>query len=408
MQSRAFRTIPALPVIALLLAASMHAPAAAQSRYTLSTLKPPFLGKVEANQFIDSQNRVFASVAYYRSAGFVFDNNWRLTWQTFYDPYPAMWSGSSATSLSPSKLLNNKVLNVVGISRKGSKLLMDQPLEPGSPDAATRTASVYDTSSRQALNYIVNGVLGSTLGTRVSVYSVNDQGWVAGAITSTIDDIGRTLTRAARWRPGQAAELLQMPTDAVGSAALSINAAGDVAGEVQQATAGGGTVTRAAVWRLDGSLVLLETPPGAQASAKSIADNGTVLVLQTAPLGNGLADTSLSLHANGQVQALPSVAGDTAGQFFHVVTHDSLSPDGDTVVGVRYLNDFSAPRGSQRAFIYKDGTTHDLTSHASAKGVKLPAGAHLTAAMGINAQGSMAAGYEAAGRFVAVRLTAVP
>jgi len=405
MQPHSFIT---LPVISLLLAAGLHAPASAQSRYALSTLKPPFLGMVEANHFIDSQNRVFASVAHFRSAGFALDNNWRLIWQTNYDPYPSVWSGSSATSLSPSKLLNNKTLNVVGVSRNGSKLLVDHPLVPGGADAATRTASVYDTVSRQPLSYIVNGVNASTLGTRVSVHSVNDQGWVAGAITTTVDDMGRTMTRAARWRLGQAAEILQMPTDMVGSAALSINASGDVAGEVQQATTGGGTVTRAAVWRSDGALVLLETPPGGHASGKSIADNGKVLVVQTVQRGNGLADTILSLHADGQVQVLPPVAGEAAGQYFHVVTHDSLSPDGDTVVGVRFLNDRSASRGSQRAFIYQAGVTHDLSSHASTKGVKLPSGAHLTAAMGVNAQGSVAAGYEASGKFVAVRLTAVP
>src|SRR5690606_20898406 len=56
MQPHSFIT---LPVISLLLAAGLHAPASAQSRYALSTLKPPFLGMVEANHFIDSQNRVF-------------------------------------------------------------------------------------------------------------------------------------------------------------------------------------------------------------------------------------------------------------------------------------------------------------------------------------------------------------
>jgi hypothetical protein len=392
-----------------LLTAAVNAPAIAQSRFGVSTLKPPFLGKLQANQLIDNQNRVFASVSHYRSAGFAFDYDGRLRWVTNYDDYPSIWAASTSASLSPTKLLNIKYLSVVGISQQGSKMLVEQPISL--TDSATRVSVVYDTASRQPVNYVVNGIASANLGSRSPASSVNDQGWAAGSITTTIDAIGRTQTVAARWRPGQAAQLLQMLPDMTGSSAASINAAGEVAGEVAQTLPDGRTISRAAKWRVDGTLQILDTSAEGGSSAKSIADNGTVLVVRFIPRGgSGAGDTSLALHtAGGQVQVLPTTTPDADGYRTHLVGHHSLSPDGDTVVGSLYLFGPNAQQGAQRAFIFKDGVMSDLTAYATARGVKLPSGEHLSAATSVNAQGSITTGYDTAdGKFMALKLTAQP
>lgn len=109
------------------------------------------------------------------------------------------------------------------------------------------------------------------------------------------------------------------------------------------------------------------------------------------------------------MQVLPTTTPDGDGYRTHQVGHASLSPDGDTVVGSLYLFGPNAQQGSQRAFIFKDGVMSDLTAYATARGVKLPSGEHLSAATSVNAQGAITTGYDTAdGKFIALKLTAQP
>lgn len=378
----------------------LHTAAMAQSRLLVSTLKPPYLGKLEANQLIDNQNRVFAYLSYYDGIGLEFGFGGSKTrWVTKYQAFPASWPASTSASLSPTKLLNTKYLRVVSLSRNGSKLLINQTT-PG-------TMAVYDTATRQPLSYVVNGNAVSNLGPGAQANGVNDQGWVAGAVTPVPFSIDNNQILAARWRPGQAVEMLPLPHGMTHASASCINAAGEVAGWVGQLNASGYIVRRLAKWGVDGTVQMLDASPPGGYDIVSIADNGTLLVVGSAQRTDGREYSTLTLLApNGSTQALP-IANDRNFSF-NVGPHH-LSPDGDTVIGSSQGSYGTSQYGIFRAFMFKDGVMNDLTTYATARGLKLPAGTHLSTVTSVNAQGTIAAGYKAAdGKYVALKLTPAP
>jgi hypothetical protein len=411
MSAHPFATAARLPRLAALCAATLvcaglHTAVMAQSRFTVSTLKPPSLGKLEANQIIDNQNRVFSFLKYYDGIGLEFGfggSQTRLV--TKYQAYPATWPATTSASLSPTKLINTKSLRVTSLSRNGGKMLVNQTITQ-----AQRTffaPAIFDTATRQPLSYVINGSAATNLGEGAEASSVNELGWVAGAMRPVPFVIGNDQILAARWRPGQAVEMLPMGPGMTQSAATSINSAGEVAGWVGTPNADGLIVRRPAKWGVDGALQLVNPSSQGGYQLVSIADNGTVLMVGYKLRIDGTDYTTLTLvAANGAAQNLPIASSQDADP---LIGHHSLSPDGDTVVGITYAVGVFPRQPSARAFLFKDGVMHDLTTYATARGLKLPTGARLMAATSVNAQGSITAGYDTAdGKFVALKLTAVP
>ncbi len=396
-------TSRALVSLALATLTGLCAPVQAQSRYAMTTLKPPTLGKTDSNLFIDAQDRVLGFAGYFKSAGFALDpsGSGRVVWVTTYNSYLSTWPTSTAASVASSKLFTTlfQSLPIDDISPDGSKMLIKQ---------SNYQPSVYDTASKQVVANPGGGLQVPPLGQRSSANVVNGKGWSAGFAEQTRTVNGETLYRyqAMRWRLSQAEPLSTDATLYLGSYAAAINAQGEVAGEVDTDVVNR-VFTHAAVWDVNGALRVLDDTPGHLTRAAAIADNGTVLVERTVVSGDKPGLLGLELHANGQITV---VLPPTTGGGFATANKHSLSPDGSTVVGA-----FALPAGAGqgqvlRAFIHKQGLTQDLTELAKAKGVKLPTGAYFNWASGINSQGTILATYvDAIGlNPVQVRLTPVP
>jgi hypothetical protein len=376
--------------------------AQAQSRYVMSTLKPPFLGITDNNLFIDAQDRVLGFAGYYKSAGFALDpsGSGRVLWVTTYNSYLSTWPASTAASVSSAKLFPNvfQTLPIDDVSPDGNKLLIKQ---------SNYKPIVYDTASKQAVANPGGGLQEPPLGQRSSANAVNSKGWSAGFAELVSTQNGETLyrTQAMRWRLSQGEALATDTTRYVGSQAMAINTAGEVAGEVDTVV-NNSVVTHAAVWDLNGMLRVLDQTPGHLTLAAAIADNGTVLMERTV-----LTDTpqlgSLELHANGQITV---VTPPSPGGFFAGINRHSLSADGSTIVGSWAMPRTPGQNLVLRAFVYKQGLMQDLTDLAKAKGVKLPTGAYFSSVAGINAKGAMLATYVDSKGLnpVQVRLTPVP
>lgn len=400
MATPAFRLIACSALAFAGQAALMSSQVQAQSRYAMTNLRPPFLGAVGNEFYIDSQNRVLGVAKYFKSATYGPDvlggsGEWRLVIN--YNSYFSAWPASTATSEWPDKLFTNhpESLATQSVSPDGSKVLW--PLVDYRP-------VVYDTKTRQAIYSPGGGLQEPPQGQRTLATAVNNGAWAAGYAETGFNAAGQMLTRAARWRaPNSTAELLSLDTNRFLSAeGLSINTSGVVAGVVNEEV-DGMLVTHAAVWDAQGALRLLDETPGHLTRAVAIADNGTVLVERAVPEEDPSA-VKLELHSNGQVRVL---SHPTPGAIFFQPTHQSLSPDGDTVVGTVVLTQAAEP--TIRAFIDVNGQTQDLTTLLRTKGVTLPSGNYFDAVQGVNAAGAMVASHvDASGKRTYVRLTPRP
>jgi len=361
----------ALAALSLPLSAMWIAPAQAQSRYAMTTLKAPTLGKTDSNLFMDAQNRVLGFAGYFKSAGFALDpsGSGRVVWVTSYNSYLSSWPASTAASVTSTKLFTTifQTLPIDDVSPDGSKLLVKQ---------TNYQPSVYDTASKLVVANPGGGLQTPPLGQRSSANVVNNQGWSAGFAEFTRTVNGETLFRyqAMRWRLSQGETLSTDTTRFLGSYAAAINSLGEVAGEVDT-DVDNRLFTHAAVWDVNGVLRVLDETPGHLTRAAAIADNGTV-----------------------------------PGATFTVAHPRSLSADGSTVVGAWARPPAPGQGPVFRAFIHKQGLTQDLTDLAKAKGVKLPTGAYFNGAYSVNKQGAILASYVDAKGLnpVQVRLTPVP
>ncbi len=393
----------ALAALSLPLSAMWIAPAQAQSRYAMTTLKAPTLGKTDSNLFMDAQNRVLGFAGYFKSAGFALDpsGSGRVVWVTSYNSYLSSWPASTAASVASTKLFTTifQTLPIDDVSPDGSKLLVKQ---------TNYQPSVYDTASKLVVANPGGGLQTPPLGQRSSANVVNNQGWSAGFAEFTRTLNGETLFRyqAMRWRLSQGEPLSTDTTRFLGSYAAAINSLGEVAGEVDT-DVDKRLFTHAAVWDVNGVLRVLDETPGHLTRAAAIADNGTVLVERAVVSVDTPGTLGLELHAPGQITVLaPPVPGAT----FTVAHPRSLSADGSTVVGAWARPPASGQGPVFRAFIHKQGLTQDLTDLAKAKGVKLSTGAYFSNAFSVNNKGAILATWVDAKGLnpVQVRLTPLP
>lgn len=368
--------------LALAFLAGTAAPAAlAQSSYALTKLSAPFLGQANAIGQIDSQNRVTASVGYL--SGFnlaaIFGGSPSDQWA--YSMFVSRWPASTATSVSPAKVLAQPD-HFGGQSRDGSKVLLQSD------------GHIYYDSVRRLR---VSVPPPTTPFGSWTVRGIRDDGAMVGqAHNPPATPLGGSTWHPLYWAPGGASPVA-LPFDPAyhSASAHLINARGDVAGEAQEA---GSNLGRAALWRASGTMQVLDLTPGMASRTVALTDTGDVLVLSYRP-GDG--QNFFTVVRDGVTrQVAPPNQED-------MLTAYDMNASA-TVVGTL------APRqvfdGQQnRAFIWKDGVLSDLTAWVKARGLRLPAGAVISAAWSINAEGSILAMMrEADGKASMVRLTARP
>lgn len=364
--------------LALLSGASI---AQAQSSYTLTKLSTPFLGQANGVGQIDSQNRVTGTVGYATGYNLVFILNGSLGGTT-YSYVTTRWPASTAASVSATKLTSQaKAFRLE--SPDGDKVFCQGGSE-----------SYYDMVKRQFVSVPAPFLPEANGATSWSVASIRNDGAMVGeAYVSSIEPSGNR-SYALHWAPGaQAPDIL--PSGTFESAiARFINAQGTIAGEVAEA---GATYRRAAVWRPSGDLEVLNQEPGRASRMLGLNDAGAVLIESYVP--PLYADQLVSVISNGVAKPVLPLTSQEA------VSAAILNANG-VVVG----STFQRSSQQERAFIWKDGVTSDLTTWVKAKGAKLPVGAVLTNAWSINAQGSILATMrDAAGKNpTTVRLTAKP
>lgn len=231
-------SIPAL--FALALAGSLGV-AHAQSSYALTKLNEPFLGKHGRDEIggdIDSQNRVTATARYL--SGFSL-YNWGQNPGPTYTEYVARWGASTATSVSPSKLIS-KAGYFEHQSPDGSKVFVL---------ASTSPTQYYDTTKGQFV-----AIPAPSNAAQWSIRSVNDSGAMVGNAYLYLSNPSTSALRAVRWAPGAAApEVLPLGAQYNRSGASFINRQGDVLGEVGEL---GSERLRAAIWRASGTFEVLD------------------------------------------------------------------------------------------------------------------------------------------------------
>lgn len=378
-----FTSTPTARTAALALALLAGAGAVqAQSSYALTRLNPPFLGQTELSGRIDAQNRVTASVFYLTG------------YKLFGSPsgpvhtaYVARWPASTAASVGPAKLIAQPG-RLTQQSQSGDKLLVR---------FSTGGDSTYDAVTRQ-LAPVPQGV--PTFSSSQAA-AINDGDTVVGVAMggATNPASGQTLY-AVRWAPGATAAPEALPVgDTINrGSATAINRQGVVTGMV--GIRGEVDAWHAALWRESGAFEILHDVPDTASTPIALNEAGDVLI-KLEKLTDETFIPRFAVVAQGVTTLIePPQAGDR-------LSANDLSDSG-AVVGT--VAQAGAPEATRdRAFIWKNGVFSDLTTWVTAKGVRLPAGAVLSTAWSINAQGSILASLrEANGKTSVVRLTAKP
>lgn len=361
-------------------------PASAQNAYVLTTLKPAssLLGMGPAmNWQIDAQNVVTGSALWLTGAS---SNafGWGLPGFTV-EEFLARWPASTATSVSPTKLMSAKLSPgyMVDMSPDGKLVALNN--------------GIYDISARKT----------SVTPDNVNLFGMNASG-VAAGVQVVLPPVGEsyiyTRQKPGTWRALGGFTALPLASNPQGGAA-DINAQGDVVGWVGDAAES----MHAALWR-SGQVQVLPEPAGHISHGSAINDAGQILVFRWARTCAGLNDSNcvqgpvqFSLRQpDGLEQPIEAGSG-------LVVNFARLSPSGAVVGRLQttagHANNTDA---TARAFIWSNGVMQDLNTVAATKGAKLPAGATLVDVMAINAQGSLVAKVLAADKKTVsyVRLTA--
>ena len=351
----------------------------AQSSYALTRLSEPFLGKVDVTGQIDSQNRVTATVGYlsgYRLFGNPIGPVY--TW------YVARWPASTAASVGPAKVISQP-RSFDFQSQDGGRLFVSASSE-----------SHYDVA-RRAFVQLPSVMPAFSMWQPAAI---NDSGVIVGVAFGGSKDpaMGQTL-HALRWAPGAAApEVLPVGNGINRASAIAISRSGMIAGMV--GVTGETDAWHAVLWRESGAMEILNGEPGTASTPIALNDAGDVLV-KTERLTVDGDVPRFAVVSQGVTKAVePARAGDR-------LTATDIGTGG-VVLGT--VTPSGTTDGAQdRAFIWQDGVANDLTAWVTARGVKLPAGAVLSAAWRINAQGSILASLrESNGKTSLVRLTARP
>ncbi len=400
-------SLPGLAMVAML-SMSAQALAQAQTRYSLTTLKPASsavpLNVTFRNWTIDQSDRVLGSTDYFE--GYV----WLLSALAFkprYTQYIARWPATTASTVSPVKAV--AASNLLDSASPNGQLVMQ-----------VNAPALYDTVAKKAL--------GSLPQANMHGLAVNNAGTVLTTLYSSYTvplPTGGTgvasflAPHAHTWSVAQG--LVPLPEGGgADSLAWAINASGVIAGQVSM---GERNLSQAVVWS-GGQMLPIATAPDSVSVAFQINDKGQML-LRRAPIGNCgpgrdtktrctvLPDT-VYLHDNGVETAL--MPADATRWISHAVLNNAGVVVGRYRTGtVSQLDFIGATRDdfgsieSSRAFIWQRGVFTDLTDWVKTQGVTLPAGAVLRRALGLNDKGSILAElYLASGASSLVRLTARP
>lgn len=353
----------------------------AQSSYVLTNLSEPFLGKHGIDEIggdIDFQNRVTATARYL--SGFSL-YSWGQNPGPSYTEYVARWGASTATSVSPSKLIS-KAGYFDHQSPDGSKVFVVASMSP---------TQYYDTVKGQFVP-----IPAPSNAAQWSIRSIDDSGAMVGNAYLYLSNPSTSALRAVRWVPGAAApEILPIGAQYNRSGASFINRQGDVLGEVGEL---GSERLRAAIWHASGTFEVLNNDPDTTTRPYGLSDSGDALVWMD---NTRTATQGYAVISNGVVKPVEPLNP------AHQISRFTLNANG---VLVGRITDFSLPVGfRERGFIWKDGVLTDLTAWVTAKGVKLPQGTVVAIPWHINAQGSILATLrDATGKTSLARLTARP
>jgi hypothetical protein len=323
-----------------------HGQVAAQSSYTVSTLKPTATGAAMMPNCINERDEVFGNADYFKRTVFSFSPPGFVK---LYDEYPAKWAVTSAATVSPTKA-----------DTKG-----------GEAQYGPRCGRLHN--GVRLVDPVTAKVI--TLPAAVSVGPPNDAGtqvliWALGA-------------SASYWTPASGVQTLAAP-GYQSPYASALNNAGDVLGTVQVGTT---NVYKAAMWVGGTQFQVLAPGFGDSSSGVAINDARQVLVSTDVLVQEGtdtLRVAKLAVWDQGVIKPLlPPGDGRYAKR--------GLINNKGTVtatVGREPLPNVYAPP-DMRAVIWQNGVLSDLTDHVNARGANLPAGAVVEGVLAMNDKGSM-------------------
>lgn len=400
---------------ALLLAAAwLPFAAQAQSSYTLTTLKSP--NSLAAMPLrLDNQNNVLGN-AYYAYKIDAAGRNGVSTplfggLATYYMSTMTTWLAGTASTVSARRMTSDYI-DMKAASQDGRFVGtrgLVYAVSGGS--AKLRSTSYLDAIDGRQVTAVDTGDQTRTLSN-------------AGNLATTVilfDGPGAGLRRATWWEGVTPVGHFMGLGNFLGSHVVSLSPDEVVAGYVYPALPG---AMRAAIWK-GGALQVLEQQADRGSVAQQVNAAGQVL----ACVGDARV-TTITYDANNSVTSSvysrlrPVVF--SAGQEREVqppvaglsVTARAMNAQG-TVVG-RYgptaaytglespANCHATDFAGNRAFIWRDGVSTDLTAWVAAKGLKLPTGAVLVDAIDINDQGSILASMQSGKTLSYVRLNARP
>jgi hypothetical protein len=442
------RAIQCLAVAGVVLSAGgglcLPGPAAAQSSYTLTVLKP---GTVDAatplqyqqDAYIDNQDRVIGDV--------IFDDGLRpvivgfngvfptFRFEKAFNHYVVRYAASTAASVSPVKVLSKSAyLSLVSPSGQFSARWAVPAANNTVPSAEAGNWVSVPSPQGQPIFAFSGTVIQA--GPTVGGTGYTPSGTVTSGPWVHQLDLPVVWSSAGSWR------YLPQPAGYQGGSVFGLNSRGEAVGEVYAADDLRPVAVR---WTAAGA-ELLPTPAGQASTALALSEQGHVLKATRSYSISGAAGNPTvpvvvmgpnqwSVNFNGQDTALMCAAsGLPFMQAF------DMSPTG-VVVGRcgAYPSLFALPYNAvtqtytqngtsrypkaatfrlmgagvspaqSRAFIWQNGVMSDLTAWVAAKGVKLAAGMVFVNAVSINAKGSIVAeSIDAAGAYSLVRLTAKP
>lgn len=323
-----------------------HGSVAAQSSYSVSTLKPTSTGAAMFPSCINELDEVFGNADYYKRTVFSFS---APGFVKLYDEYPTKWTATNATSLSPSKADS----------------------KAGEGQWSTLCGKVHN--GTRLVDIATSKVV--TLPAAVNWGPPNDAGTMVLNVSAIPD--------STIWTPGAGVQKLPAPGYQEIHAA-GLNNQGDVIGSVRE---GSSQALKAALW-LGGAQFQLITPSfETQSWADAINDLRQILISTYVQVPSGTSTMGVSKMAvwdKGVLKPLLPVS-DTRYVVDGLINNKgtvTASVGQESPVGVYTVTD-------RRAVIWQNGVLSDLTAYVNARGANLPAGTVVDSVLALNNKGSM-------------------
>ena len=343
----------ALPLLGLLCAMCVgHGQAAAQSSYTLSTLKPTATGASMFPSCINERDEVFGNADYYKRTVFSFSPPGFVK---LYDEYASKWAATAAATVSPTKADTK-----AGEAQYGPRC--------GSLHNGTRLVDV-------ATGKVTNVPAAMNWG------PAND----AGTLLLTLG----TGDNSLYWTPSKGVQTVTAPGYTLVMASV-LNNVGDMAGLVAASSSGTSIgASEAALWLGAGQFQRVSPRFGDAPSVVAINDARQLLLSTTVqvPIGQDtLRVSKLAVWEQGVLKPLLA-PGDARYAKQGVINNKGTvvaSVGQEPLPGV-----YAAP--DMRAVIWQNGVLSDLTAYVNARGAPLPAGTVVESVLAMNDKGSMLA-----------------